>query len=219
MRADCGSSMKTNSRAIRANEARMKARDAHHRRLGYDSAASIRFVLSKVLPLCGHVLEVGTGKGRFLAEVARHAARVTTLDIDRATQREARLHVKHAGVADRVRFKLRDAGRTSLADASFDAVVSMNAMHHMEAPGRVVAEMLRLVKPSGKVIVADLNETALDIFDRVHRLEGKVHPRPKVAMPGLAGFFRKKGWRVRRFRGCHQDVLVADRSEQANDAR
>ncbi len=188
----------------------MSERDAYHRRFGYDSAASIRFVLSKALPLCGHVLEVGTGKGRFLAELARHATRVTTIDIDRAAQREARLHVEHAGVANRIRFTLRDASRTGWASASFDAVVSMNAMHHMKDPERVAAEILRSARMGGKIIIADLNQAALKIFDRVHRLEGKVHPRPKVAMTRLAGLIRKKGWRVRRFRGCHQDVLIVD---------
>lgn len=189
----------------------MRARDAHLRRFGYDSAKSIRFVLSKALPLSGRVLEVGTGKGRFLAELARHVPRVTSLDIDRAAQREARLHLRGQRVDRKVRFTLRDAAQTGWPDGKFDAIVSMNAMHHMEAPERVVQEMLRLAGQGGKVVIADLNNAAQDLFERIHRSEGKTHPRLKVAITHLAALIRKKGWRVRRFRGQHQDVLVANR--------
>jgi len=56
--------------AIRNHRA-MKQRDALFRRFGYDSRASLKFILAKVLPLPGRVLEIGTGKGRFLAAMAK----------------------------------------------------------------------------------------------------------------------------------------------------
>ena len=43
----------------------MSERQALFRRFGYDSVASRKFVLEKAMPLPGHVLEIGTGKGRF----------------------------------------------------------------------------------------------------------------------------------------------------------
>ena len=45
----------------------MSERQALFRRFGYDSAASLKFILAKALPLPGQVLEIGTGKGGFLA--------------------------------------------------------------------------------------------------------------------------------------------------------
>lgn len=60
----------------------MAQRNEKLRRYGYDSDASVAFILSKILPLPEPILEIGTGKGRFLAELLRHAPRVTTIDID-----------------------------------------------------------------------------------------------------------------------------------------
>jgi hypothetical protein len=51
---------------IRANHAELVKRNAYHRRFGYDPEASVAFVLGKALPLRGRVLDVGTGKGRFV---------------------------------------------------------------------------------------------------------------------------------------------------------
>ena len=82
----------------------MKEREALFRRFGYDSAASLKFILIQVLPLPGHVLEIGTGKGRFLAAMAKHAERITTLDMDVAQQRAAKLHARRTRAGHRIRF-------------------------------------------------------------------------------------------------------------------
>jgi cyclopropane fatty-acyl-phospholipid synthase-like methyltransferase len=76
------------------NHRAMKQREALFRRFGYDSAASLKFILAKALPLPGHVLEIGTGKGGFLVELAKHAEKITTLDIDANQQRLAKRHVR-----------------------------------------------------------------------------------------------------------------------------
>ena len=65
----------------------MKQREALFQRFGYDSAASLKFILAKGLPLPGRVVEIGTGKGGFLAQLGKHADHITTLDIDADQQR------------------------------------------------------------------------------------------------------------------------------------
>jgi len=87
----------------------MKERDELFLRFGYDSAASIKFVLAKALPLHGHVLEIGTGKGRFLTAIATHAERITTLDLDAQQQRVAKLNVRRTGAKCPIKFVNQDA--------------------------------------------------------------------------------------------------------------
>ena len=41
------------------------------------------------------------------------------------------------------------------ADASFDAVVTTNAFHYFRDPARACAEMLRVLRPGGRVLVVD----------------------------------------------------------------
>ena len=55
---------RSQTEAIR-NRQTMSERQALFRRFGYHSAASLKFILAKALPLPGRVLEIGTGKGGF----------------------------------------------------------------------------------------------------------------------------------------------------------
>src|SRR5881409_3090590 len=55
------------------------------------------------------------------------------------------------GLAPRV----GDAAALDFADASFDGAVTRFSLHHVRVPGRVVAEMARVVRPGGAVVVAD----------------------------------------------------------------
>lgn len=135
--------------AARAHHAQLEARNAVHRRFGFDSEASVRFVLEQALPLRGRVLDVGTGKGRFVVPLARHCANVTTVDVNGEEQAQARLEARLAGVADRIRFVIHDARFLPWPAAGFHAVVSWNVFHHLDDPERVLGEMLRVLKRAG----------------------------------------------------------------------
>jgi ubiquinone/menaquinone biosynthesis C-methylase UbiE len=187
----------------------MKQRETLFRSFGYDSKASLKFVLAKALPLPGHVLEIGTGKGRFLAAMAKHADRITTLDADAKQQRVAKRHVRQTSAGHRIRFVVQNAERLAWPDARFDTVVSVNTFHHLERPRRVFQEMRRVLKPGGKLVLCDFSPRGFQIFDRIHRLEGGTHPRLKNGLAGFGRRLRRAGWKTRRFQGCNQEILVA----------
>ena len=149
-----------------ANRREILKREARLRRFGYDSPAAIQFVLAQALPLGGAVLEIGTGKGRFLVRLARHVAAVTTVDIAAEEQRCARLNARYARVEEKIRFVLRDAARLPWRDCTFDAVATMNAMHHIAHFRQVLKEMLRVVKPGGKIVLADFSPRGFQIVAR-----------------------------------------------------
>jgi ubiquinone/menaquinone biosynthesis C-methylase UbiE len=193
----------------RQNQRAMKQREALFRRFGYDSEASLKFILTKALPLPGHVLEIGTGKGRFLAAMAKRADRITTLDVDTKQQRAAKLHVRQTRAGRRIRFVIHDAEHLPWPDASFDTVASANTFHHLERPMRVFKEMLRVLKPGGKLVLCDLSPRGFQIFDRIHRFEGGTHPRLKNGLAEFGRQLRRRGWKTKRFKGCNQEILVA----------
>jgi ubiquinone/menaquinone biosynthesis C-methylase UbiE len=191
------------------NHRAMKERDALFRRFGYDAAASLKFVLAQLLPLPGRVLEIGTGKGRFLAALAKHADRITTLDVDPKQQRVAKLHVRRTRTGRPIRFVVHNAEHLPWADASFGTVASANTFHHLERPRRVFQEMLRVLQPGGKLVLCDFSPRGFQIFERIHRFEGKTHPRSRRGLAEFGRRLRRSGWKTRRSKGCNQEILVA----------
>jgi len=128
------------------------------------------------------------------------------------------LNARHAGVERKIKFVICDAGRLPWRDHVFDAAVTMNAMHHISHFRKVLNEILRLVKPGGKIVLADFRPRGFQILARAHRAEGKMHPREVHDFGELQRFLRRQGLATRLRRGCNQEVLVA-RLPAAPDAR
>jgi SAM-dependent methyltransferase len=100
-----------------------------------------------------NVLDVACGPGlvvRAFAEVARH---VTGIDLTPAMIDRAREHTH-----DLPNVTLRQGDVTALPfpDAAFSLVVSRFAFHHLLEPASVLAEMRRVCRPGGRVMVCDL---------------------------------------------------------------
>ncbi len=204
---------------VLANHRRLLERNAHFRRFGYDVGAGIKFILAQALPLGGSVLEIGTGKGRFLIELAKQVPAVTTVDISPEEQQFARLNARYAGVEEKIQFILQDAKSLSWPDRTFDAVVTMNTLHHLSQFQPVFEEMLRIVKPDGKIVLADFSPRGFQLMDRAHRAEGKTYPRHRHDFNILQKQLRDRGWTTRRHQGCQQECLVAWHNDGAPCAK
>ena len=203
--------MKSSARSLEvlANRKQLLGRDSHLRRFGCDLQAGITFVLQQALPLESPVLEIGTGKGRFLVRLAKPVRDITTVDISAEEQQSARLNARFHKVEDRITFVLQDATRLPWPDHSFGAVVTMNAMHHIRNLEPVLKEMLRVVKPGGKLVLADFSPRGFQNIARAHRAEGKLHPREPHSFRALQQSLRKRGVTTRLRKGCNEEVLVA----------
>ena len=184
-------------------------RDAHLRRFGCDLQAGIKFILEQALPLENPALEIGTGRGRFLVKLAKHVAAITTVDISAEEQQAARLNARYHKVEDRIKFVLCDAAKLPWRDHSFSAVVSMNALHHIRNLRPVLKEMLRVLKPGGKLVLADFSPRGFQAVTRAHRAEGRVHPREPHSFRELQRFLEKRSLATRLRKGSNEEVLVA----------
>lgn len=99
-------------------------------------------------------LETACGPGLVARAVAGRVGSVRGVDLTPSMVEKARAEAAAAGVAN-VEFELGDATALELPDDSFDGAVNRFSLHHIPVPGRVLAEMARVVRPGGWVLVAD----------------------------------------------------------------
>jgi SAM-dependent methyltransferase len=109
------------------------------------------------LTATSRVLEVGCGSGGPAVDLARTVGcRVVGIDVNEAGVDNATALATRAGVADRAEFRVADAGaRLPFDDASFDAIVSNDAMCHVPARAHALAECRRVLRPGGRVLYTD----------------------------------------------------------------
>jgi ubiquinone/menaquinone biosynthesis C-methylase UbiE len=112
------------------------------------------------------LLDLGCGRGAVLIAAARRlpAGDAVGVDIwskDQSGNRpEATLaNAAAAGVADRVAVRTADMTALPFEDGSFDVVTSALAIHNIPSAAaryRAVDEAMRVLRPSGQLIVADI---------------------------------------------------------------
>jgi ubiquinone/menaquinone biosynthesis C-methylase UbiE len=67
-----------------------------------------------------------------------------------------RENVARAGLSDRLELQLADAKKLPFANGSFAAVMSNSIVHHIPEPDAVLIEMVRVLRPGGRIFVRDL---------------------------------------------------------------
>lgn len=101
------------------------------------------------------VLDVACGPGLVACAFAAVARHVTGVDLTPAMLDRARQLAADKGIAN-VTFDAGDVVRLAFPDGVFSIVVSRYAFHHFTDPGAVLREMVRVCRPGGRVLVADL---------------------------------------------------------------
>ena len=113
------------------------------------------------------VLDVGCGRGLAAIGVARRLTTGRVIGVDIWSQVDlsdngpdtARANADAEGVRDRVTFETGDARALPFADACFDVVVSMTALHNIaSADDRALAlsEIGRVLRPGGRLALFDI---------------------------------------------------------------
>lgn len=106
------------------------------------------WVVRTLGPLAGRaVLDVATGEGYGADVLAAAGARVVGVDVDAGVVARARR------AHPRARFAVMDGARLGLRPAAFDVVVSQDTLEHVEDDAGFVAEMARVLKPGGRLVL------------------------------------------------------------------
>ncbi|MQA84872.1 MAG: methyltransferase domain-containing protein [Streptosporangiales bacterium] len=128
------------------------------------------------------VLDIGCGPGHFaglLAQTVGPHGQVVGVDPSAPMIVYAN---RHAGRRANCRFELAPAQSLDLPDAAFDVVTSTFAMHHIPSEARTaaLAQMYRVLRPGGRLLIADAYPS------------GSVAPRVAHALTWLSRLVRRR---------------------------
>jgi ubiquinone/menaquinone biosynthesis C-methylase UbiE len=162
----------------------------------HHNQAALDLLVAASNPSPGDVsLDVACGPGSVVLTFAGRVARAVGLDATEAMLAEARKLAAGKG-AQNVTWRQGDAYALPFEAASFDIVSCRYAFHHIQEPARALAEMVRVCRPGGRIVVCDAlasddpaKAAALNAMER-HRDPSTVEFRPLGCYLGL---FRDAG--------------------------
>jgi ubiquinone/menaquinone biosynthesis C-methylase UbiE len=130
------------------------------------------------------MLDVGCGAGQISIPAAKNGVRVTGVDIASNLLTQACSRAQAEGLD--AQFEEGDAEQLNFPDASFDVVVSLIGAMFAPRPEKVAAELLRVCRPGGKIIMG--NWTPQSLPGQMFKTIGKyLPPPPDVPSPPLWG--------------------------------
>lgn len=132
------------------------------------------------------VLDLGCGAGTYVRRLVRLGHRVVGLDYSLPSLKRARA----ADLAGKGRYVAGDAYALPVVTASMDLVVSIGVLQALARPRAAIAEMARVLRPGGFLVVEFLNARCLPgrVRRALHRFRG-LPERVRTYQPECA-----RGW-------------------------
>jgi ubiquinone/menaquinone biosynthesis C-methylase UbiE len=123
------------------------------------------------------VLDIACGAAHAAEQVAPHVRQVVGVDLTAALLELGAERLRDAGITN-VLLQEGNASDLPFVDASFDLVVCRGAVHHMARQEQALAEMARVCRSGGRVVISDMvapSPAVRGAFDDLHRLIDPSH--------------------------------------------
>ena len=123
------------------------------------------------------VLDVGCGTGAFEERIVATGVDNEIVGVDLSTEMLAQARAKHAS-HPQIMFRQADVHALPFDTGRFDVVVSASTFHYFDNPERALAEMARVLRPGGRLVILDwcrdfwtcrLMDTVLSVADPAYQ--------------------------------------------------
>ncbi len=149
-------------------------------------------------------LDVACGPGLLAKALAPCVGSFVGVDVTAAMIDKARQIALDAKLPN-TRFEVADAAALPFPEGAFDLAVTRLALHHMADPGRVLADMTRVLTPGGRLAVFDIEASEIEAEaadqNEIERLRDPSHTRalPLSELLRLLGHLRLEVDRMEAF--------------------
>ena len=152
-----------------------------------------------IRPVVRHksVLELATGTGLLAKHIVNEADHIEATDASNEMIDEA----KRENHSAKLHFSVQDMFHLPYADQSFDVVITSNALHIVPEPEKALAEMRRVLKDGGVLIVPTFTHAENSLPGKIKASLMKMVGFPlhsKWTSEEYFSFLRDNGWEIRR---------------------
>jgi len=156
----------------------------------------------------GSVLEVGAGTGFFLINLVLggclEGAELHATDLSEGMLEVCERNGEEHGIT--IRTRPGDAEALPYDDGSFDLVIGHAFIHHLPVPGAAIAEMARVLKPGGTLVIAG---EPTELGDRLSWMVKNATWRTFRAVTAVPGLTQLRKPSIRDSGGTASDEVLA----------
>lgn len=109
--------------------------------------------------------DIGAGTGFISESLIRAGLQVIAVDQSEAILKE--MKKKFADI-ETIDYRVGQAQNLPIPDATVDYAFANMCLHHVESPPKAIEEMVRILKPEGKLVITDLDEHEFDFLREEH---------------------------------------------------
>lgn len=143
-------------------------------------------------------LDAGCGSCAHTVRLARRGFDVCAVDFSESALDMARSQLEATGLDERITLHREDLTRLSFADGSFDYAICWGVLMHVPDVAQAVAELSRVLRPGGRLVVSEGNVGSLEARTRrgLQRLLGRGGADVKETPAGLERWKDSAGGRL-----------------------
>ncbi|MDI6754907.1 MAG: class I SAM-dependent methyltransferase [Thermodesulfobacteriota bacterium] len=147
-----------------------------------------------------NILDIGCGEGELCNYLAKHTGkRITGLDVSGAGFRKAKRMAHKIKVPNLIECVEGDVGNMVCFEGDeFDAVTMAYTLHHVNEEKKALFEIKRILKPGGRLIVADY----------VIKKEGQEKECHKFTIMSLEKLFQEAGFHLLESKLLEPDLAL-----------